>query len=58
MNAGQVKQTIGIVLGWAAFGLAIVAATKLFGVQFPIQIRGSASELALVACALALARIP
>lgn len=58
MNTGQLKQGVTLVMGWAAFIIAVVAVTKLFGVQFPIQIRGSAQELAMVACALALARIP
>jgi hypothetical protein len=58
MNTGQLKQGVTLAMGWAAFIVAIVAATKLFGVQFPINIKGSVTELALVALALAMCRMP
>ena len=47
-----------LIMGWAAFILAIVAVTKLFGVQFPVQVRGSVTEIGIVALCLAMCRIP
>jgi hypothetical protein len=58
MNANQLKPTFNLIMGWAAFVLAILATLKLFSVGIPIQIRGSASELALVGMALALCKMP
>jgi hypothetical protein len=58
MNTTQIKPVFNAVMGWAAFVLAILATLKLFSVGIPIQIRGSASELALVGMALALCKMP
>lgn len=58
MNTDSVKQIISIVMAWAAFLMVIAATLKLFKVSFIIQIPGSITELALLACALALAKMP
>ena len=47
--------TINKIMGWLAFALAICAALKLFGIRVPIP--GSIEATAMVAAALALARI-
>ncbi len=52
------RQIVSLVMGWAAFVLAVLAVLTLFKVGIPISIRATASELALVACALALCKIP
>ena len=58
MTAAQMKAFVSTAIAWLAFALAVVAALKLAGLVLPVQVRGSVSELALVAAALALARIP
>ena len=58
MNAGQAKATVNMVIGWIAFALAVMAAAKLFGFVIPLNLRASTGDLALVACALAMCRMP
>lgn len=47
--------TLRKILGWIAAALAITAALKMFGFHIPVP--GSVEQNALVACALALARL-
>ncbi len=58
MNAGQAKGTFNLVMGWAAFVLAILATAKLFGFVIPINLKASTEAIALVALALAMCRVP
>jgi hypothetical protein len=58
MNAGQAKGTFNLVMGWAAFVLAILATAKLFKIAIPLAIAGSPTEIGIVALALAMCRVP
>lgn len=58
MNTDSIKHIVSVVMAWAAFLMVIAATLKLFKVSFIIQIPGTVTELALVACALALAKMP
>lgn len=49
------KPVLRQVLGWIAFGLAVVALAKMTGFRVPVP--GSVEANAMVAAALALARI-
>lgn len=51
----DVLPTLRKILGWTAFALAVTAALKMFGFRIPVP--GSVEANAMVAAALALARI-
>lgn len=51
----DIRPVLRQVLGWIAFGLAVIALGKMFGFRVPVP--GSVEANAMVAAALALARI-
>jgi hypothetical protein len=54
MNQAQLKQTVGMILGYVGLALAVVALCKYFGVQVPVH--GGVGDTALVAMACLMAR--